>query len=245
MRKVYVLGLFIISMASGAFAQRAIDWSLDEMVKPVQINSGSTTSTVEVETVLKLVSGDSAFMGDTVLMVMAINTNPPIQGAFFFVLQKNMGVGDTVHWNNTLTINGVVQNSGNVNFTLGTFIRNGAQISAEVAPGNANNVQSRAMVWYNQKGWGVSVSDVSADAIFTISPNPASDVVNIDWNVATTDGVYTTRVYDINGRLVLEHSASSTEFNQELNISSLEAGIYMVQVSNGEFTATKKLQVAR
>lgn len=71
---------------------------------------------------------------------------------------------------------------------------------------------------------------------FNLSPNPASGKVNINTAVAGEKHVV---VYDVLGKQVI----NTTVAGNELNISSLKAGVYMVSVTQNKVSATKKLIV--
>jgi hypothetical protein len=254
MRKVYVLSLFLFTMASGAFAQRTIDWAVDEVTSPTQLNSSQSNQTpIVVNAVMKLVSGDSAFVGDSIGYQLVIRSSSdqvivalPNASVYVRVLQKDMGVGDTVHVNATLTLNAGLTTSNNIKFQVFSILLNRTNvINAEVAPGTANNINSKNIVWWNKQGWGVSVSDVKTVNLVDVYPNPATDEVTLDWNITSGDNLREVTVYDINGRVVLKESVSPNVINQSIDIASLEAGMYMIEVSNGEFTATEKLQILK
>lgn len=243
-------------MASGAFAQRTIDWAVDDVTSPTQLNSNQSNQTpIMVNAVMKLVSGDSAFIGDTIGYQLVIRqTNDvvvvalPNASVYVTTLKKNMGVGDTVHLNVNLTLNVGITSSQNIKFQVYSILFNRDSrnaINNEVAPGNANNLNSKTITWWNKQGWGVSVANVSISDLVDVYPNPATDAVTIDWNVTSGNNMRNVKVYDINGRLVLEQSATSDVFTQSLDIQALEAGMYMVEVSNGEFTSTQKLQILK
>jgi hypothetical protein len=81
---------------------------------------------------------------------------------------------------------------------------------------------------------GVNDNDISNFALY---PNPASrGTVNIETSTAGEKQVI---VMDILGKTVINTSISGTE----LNISSLKSGVYMVQVTQNNATATRKLIV--
>ncbi|MFT5511945.1 MAG: hypothetical protein ACI8SE_000339 [Bacteroidia bacterium] len=254
MRKVYVLSLLMLTLAGGAFAQRTIDWAVDDIVSPTQLNSSQQNQTpIVVVAVLKLVSGDSAFIGDTVGYQLVIRSSSdqlvaalPNGSLYAKVLHKNMGVGDTMHLNRTITLNAGITTSSDIKFqVLSVLINRSNPITAEVAPGSANNLATKNIVWWNKQGWGVSVANVTLADLVKVFPNPASDEVTIEWNLTSGDNKREVTVYDINGRVVLTESATANVFTQSLNIKSLEAGMYMVKVSNGEFTSTQKLQILK
>lgn len=68
----------------------------------------------------------------------------------------------------------------------------------------------------------------------SIFPNPANGVVSIQTQMP---GIKKIAVFDVLGKQVMNTSLSG----DELNISSLKSGVYFVQVSQNNNTATKKL----
>ncbi len=247
MRKVYVLSLLILTMASGAFAQRDLDWEMDTIFKPTQITSNpNNSSTVEIHYVAKLTSGDDAKTGDSIISRVIITDlagNPIVSGGWFFMLAKDMTVGDTLHVTQNLTINGALLNSANVVCLVRTDCNN-SDINQEPVPETNNNLQGVLLVWYNAKGWGVSVEDKFVSDLINVYPNPATDNVTVSANLVSSNDTKV-RVLDLNGRVVAEQVLDQTSFETNVNVAGLEPGLYMVEVSNGTYTTTKKLQVAR
>ena len=84
---------------------------------------------------------------------------------------------------------------------------------------------------------GISENEFSAG--INIYPNPATDVFNIaaDASIDTSDA--TLEMYDIQGRLVKNFDA----FTNQINVSDLSAGIYILNIKKDETVATKKLIV--
>lgn len=256
MRKVYVLSLLFLIAASGAFAQRSIDWSVDEVISPTQLNSNSQTGTaIATHFVCKNNGTDAAKAGDTVLYQIAVATTgnqlivayPSANQFAFFVLQKDLAMGDTIHVKRNLNTTAYFKTSTNVNFIVISSIRNNSStdgITPEVSPGTTNNVSSNQITWWNPQGWGVSVADVNNVDLINIYPNPATNEVSVSWNVNNANGNSTVNVYDLNGRVVLTQNAGDA-FDTKIDLSGLEAGFYMVEVSNGDIKTTKKLQVVK
>lgn len=255
MRKVYVLGLFIISMASGAFAQRSLDWAVDDLVQPTQLNSTTQGTTITIEAIMKVVSGDSAFAGDTVgyqVVVRDLNDQVVIaapNGSLYpVVLHKDMGIGDTMKLTRTLTTTLYTTKSANIKFQVSSFLinRGGSNpVTAESTTTTANNTFSKQITWWNPQGWGVSVNDVAEVGGVNVYPNPATDNVTIDWTLNDAKGNQTVKIFDINGRVVAEYAAEEGSFEKTFDVSNLEAGMYMIEVSNGEYKATEKLQILK
>ena len=82
---------------------------------------------------------------------------------------------------------------------------------------------------------GISENELSAG--INIYPNPASDVLNItaDASIDTSDA--TLEMYDIQGRLVKQYG----NFVNQINISDLSAGVYILNIKKDGTVATKKL----
>ena len=74
--------------------------------------------------------------------------------------------------------------------------------------------------------------------VFSVMPNPATDVMTI---VPLTNGEYTLRLYDMNGRIVRELTGLQNE--TRLNVSDLNKGVYFLQVKQGTNVKTQKVVV--
>src|SRR5688572_26111635 len=107
MKKVLLLTAFS-AFAVFSFGQVALDWSVDQIIKPTQINSTSGGTAVPMEVVLKNLGTDSAKIGDSVFFSMNVSvsstpviyypTSNPGVTAYFMKLTKNLGTGDTIHF---------------------------------------------------------------------------------------------------------------------------------------------------
>ena len=67
--------------------------------------------------------------------------------------------------------------------------------------------------------------------VFTMYPNPAKDVVTLDYNLTDTNA--TVEVFDLTGRLIQNVALNSFSGTNELNVSAYPAGIYLVLVKQG------------
>ena len=77
-----------------------------------------------------------------------------------------------------------------------------------------------------------------ATSRFSISPNPANSVINIDSKIgAVIDSISLT---DLNGRIVNKNSYDNLT-NVQINIADLCAGIYMMNIATKDGIATKKI----
>jgi hypothetical protein len=82
-----------------------------------------------------------------------------------------------------------------------------------------------------------------ADSI-KIFPNPARDFVNISINGQLSGDRVNVTVFDALGKSVLDSSYNnSSNFNERLDVSQLNSGLYLVKISDGVSSTTKKLVV--
>lgn len=84
-----------------------------------------------------------------------------------------------------------------------------------------------------------SVATISGETMFSIYPNPASDVVNILWADATEKDA-TISITDISGKQVV-NTTVKTNGVTTIDVSQLQTGFYMMKVTNGNNSHTQKL----
>ena len=78
---------------------------------------------------------------------------------------------------------------------------------------------------------------------FSIYPNPNKGQFNVSLNSTLSDKISVT-VYDIRGRVIYNNTFNnSSNFNQAINLNSVQSGMYLVKVSDGDKSATKKIIV--
>ncbi|MCR5115035.1 MAG: T9SS type A sorting domain-containing protein [Bacteroidales bacterium] len=80
--------------------------------------------------------------------------------------------------------------------------------------------------------------DEPCNAIFTLGPNPANDVLNI---TPTLGGSYDYRLYDANGKTVAEQDG--VEGTATVNVAGLSQGVYFLKVSNNGLSRTEKVVI--
>ncbi len=75
------------------------------------------------------------------------------------------------------------------------------------------------------EGTNISVERLYADGDFYVFPNPASSLLNIEWNYTNVDQIQFT---DINGNLLIETPAYTNSAN--LDVSCFSEGLYLVSL---------------
>ena len=67
--------------------------------------------------------------------------------------------------------------------------------------------------------------------VFTMYPNPAKDVVTLQYDLAINNA--TVSIFDVTGRLIQNVALNSVSGSNELNVSAYPAGVYLVLVKQG------------
>ena len=86
-------------------------------------------------------------------------------------------------------------------------------------------------------GTALSINELIAQTT-EIYPNPANNVLNI---VSYTVGIENINIYNLNGQLVLNKEVNNNQ--KTLNISSLESGIYIVDILSENTSVKRKLVI--
>lgn len=80
---------------------------------------------------------------------------------------------------------------------------------------------------------------------YSIFPNPTSDVLNVQYTLAT-EGTVTMNVVDLTGRVVrniVKENQGAFQATEQINIAGLNAGIYLLNVTANGNTTTQKFIV--
>jgi len=83
----------------------------------------------------------------------------------------------------------------------------------------------------------VGVAETTKLNSFKVYPNPFNDLLTINYEAQTADVSVT--IYNVVGEKVLRRAINS--INTELNLASLNRGVYFLQISDGELFFTKKV----
>ena len=78
---------------------------------------------------------------------------------------------------------------------------------------------------------------------FSIYPNPNKGQFNVSLNSSSSNKINVS-VYDVRGRIIYDTTFENrSNFNQSINLNSVQSGMYLVKVSDGDKQATKKIIV--
>lgn len=89
------------------------------------------------------------------------------------------------------------------------------------------------------RGGTFIANDLSASV--SVFPNPASQIVNLNWEKAKFNEL---RVVDLSGRVVLKTDVNSL-YQTTIDVSGLKAGLYVLILQGNEGVATHKLNISK
>ena len=248
MKKV-LLTLALALTAGFSHAQRVVDWSVEEIVAPTSLTSTASATSFVYDVVLKNNGTDQVLIGDTLgFQISAYQPNVPTNvyfalpnGAVYIrPMTKDVAAGDTIHLTGSFSIGLRPNLSMNITFRVFSQLINRTSTGLIPETSYTNNSKTKDMVWYNPQGWGVSVADINSSNL-SVSPNPATDVINVSVNVVDPSKASELTVTDLTGRVV--YTETITGSATTISTEALEAGIYIINVKNGDLTSTSKVSV--
>ena len=99
---------------------------------------------------------------------------------------------------------------------------------------------------YSLYGTMFNVDEKSFDHTSRLFPNPSSGKVKIDFNVPANEPNLVLSIYTIDGKLINQLNVSSKLTPLQLDVSTLNPGVYLYRIHNDSFsTTTSKFIVKR
>ena len=83
---------------------------------------------------------------------------------------------------------------------------------------------------------GSYIDNISQNESFRIYPNPANDVLTIKTN---TSGLHTIEIISLNGQVIKSMKMDGPV--QQIDLSSLEKGVYVIHIRSKDFVRTQKI----
>jgi len=93
--------------------------------------------------------------------------------------------------------------------------------------------------------WGtcpfaVNINDIDNAGSLSIYPNPATGVLTIEFDNEQITGS-TIELLDISGKVVYATTINPGETQHQINLISFEEGLYLIRISNTDYSITKKV----
>ena len=244
MKKILLSSLAIL-FASSMFGQRTIDLSVESFISPTQINSNTQTGTpINILAVIKNNDAtDTVKVGDTLIFqsTLRTTTNQVITGTnvLFRIANRKINPGDTQHFSLSYLWGSYLVNSVRVNLTLLVWVTNRPELPLD---NGTNNFLSVEMDYINPNGFGVSIDEISTVGI-TVFPNPATTSINITLPKMQVNKDIIVTLTDLAGKTILTKSFASIS-ELKLSTKSLDNGIYLMNIENGENSYSSKVTIA-
>ncbi len=253
MKKVLLSIALIAGLTSSAFGV-TIDWSLDQILKPTQVNSTTGSgSTVNYELVFKNNGPDSAKIGDTLLYQIGLtytNNNtivvaPSASSFYLRLLNRNLKSGDTIHVTGSFSFGLYPYPSVTVNcIGIGHLINAARGLKFESTT-ITNNTKVVQITWYNPQGWPVSTTDMNAGKT-SVYPTVVKDQFTVTVPAIAVGQNITVKVYSILGNLISEKTfAPQADNAYNVNAANLANGTYLVSVEHNGVVSTTKIIVQK
>lgn len=255
MKKTLTLLLALVLTIS-LYAQRNVDWSIDELITPNNLFSNEQTGTdIPIKFVCKNNGPDALQAGDTIFwfaVVIDVSSNQVIIQAptnalngvrYITTLTETLNSGDTLHVGRSLRTTSYLTQSRDIRLGLGTSLRNRSNPITDSITENNELIQN--MIWFNPWENGVSVEDIVFKNNIAVFPNPANTELKVQL-LQTNFEASTVELYDMQGRVVLSENvaASVMDAAYTLDVSEIPNGIYTVRVTNGDQVSTSKVSIS-
>ena len=175
--KKLLLSIGCALIANFGFAQRTIDWSVEQIVAPTQLNSTAGGTSITYDVVLKNNGTGTVNLGDTVGFQLSISQGATVivavpNGAVYVrPVKKQMLPGDTMHLTGTINLTLRPSLSANVTFKCLSVLINRLSGNAGIGTETSltNNSKTLDMVWYCPQGWGCWCKYCTSRSIHCIS----------------------------------------------------------------------------
>jgi len=89
-----------------------------------------------------------------------------------------------------------------------------------------------------------STEEVLTPSSVKVFPNPAAHTLNVNLEELNVSGEATIRIFDMQGK-VIKRTALMLTNNMSVDVSGLNTGNYLLNISNGEFTVGKRFSVVK
>jgi len=86
----------------------------------------------------------------------------------------------------------------------------------------------------------ISVTSILSDDSITVSPNPFSEKINIEFN-NPAESKASIFLFDLNGNWIYHSDKKTTDESMEVNLEDYPPGIYLIRFELGEKNYTRKV----
>jgi hypothetical protein len=127
-----------------------------------------------------------------------------------------------------------------INDTIYTWrnLDNNATLASHTVSYTDNTLSLESMSYLDQSSFSATgVNELATAELFSMYPNPATSTLTV---VNSVDNG-TVTIFDMSGRMV--HTQAIATETEQVDVTDLPAGMYMVQVANSKFQHTELLVI--
>ncbi len=236
--KIVLLLLALVTGITHATAQdRIYDLEIN-IVTPDDQATFTLNEPFDLEFYFKNLGPDTIVADDTLLVQFSGMTSPQT-----YLIGKILNpYADTIHFKTSLTVSAT--NANPVNFCVI------GQIHSSINKDNdfTNNSQCR-MLYFEEKITGIAelAAQTASVSELDIYPNPATDLVRINYKVKEQGNVALT-ITDMSGRKLMQTDLgkkNSGDNNISTDISTLPSGIYFIEITETHSKSRGRLLIQR
>ncbi len=132
-------------------------------------------------------------------------------------------------------------NWGAADFPVGTGTRNGANIVTQAGTFNVTFKSDTGDYAFAEPS---STYDLLSSNVIKIFPNPAKDFLNVEVNTDALKGQVKVTLYNVNGQ-ELRTQVLNTQGISKINVSDIQAGNYVLRISNDKNLVAKSVVIIK
>jgi len=222
-------GQLMMNLAAGANSTFHVGTTSNYAPMKIAANAGATTGNVGINAAYDVLTGGTT--GSSMLTTDAlVNTTWHVNST-----ASTVNYDMTAMWSSAMEVNGFDRTHAYIShYTSGawdTYAEGVATASGSMYAMTRTGITSLSP-FAVRSNTPVSTQNVAAAQQFiTLYPNPVVNVLHISGTAITT-----ANIYDMTGKLVVSRNVA----NNEINISDLAAGNYVVQLAGESVTATQQ-----
>ena len=236
MKKYYLLSALLFSAISGFSQTHKFNVNLTEPTNGATLTQGTP---FDQKFIITNVGPGTISPTDTIAYVDP--TTP--SGQVYIRAGYTKGVNDTIQINKTLTLTGGTSQT-NVNYCVVAFLFSNGGIKTGFDTTGFRSCKTVNTVTNPSSIGEASFSEVSNRGNLTIFPNPTSgNIISFDFITPSNEELVAT-VFDLVGKKVVTQSFGKQSRGQsgfKLDISSLQQGVYVVELQQGQFSYSGRL----
>jgi hypothetical protein len=243
MKRIYLLMVLFVAFAANSYAQA--DLVLTHDVTTGKHFTGGDGKSDTIAYTLKNLGPNSLTVSDSIVIRTPVGTYVLSLPAASSSWPGGLPKDSTVYWTNVIGLGapaGVTTSQNNIAFNWcdSMWAKSPTAIIADPVVSN-NKVCNSTTITY----WATNINDIAMSHEMSVYPNPATDHLTIKYNFGNNASA-SVIIRDIIGKAVYTKDLGknlSGEKEIKLDVSSLSAGVYFVELSANNTKIVNKVNI--